>query len=174
MAKHPPDPPPTINTKPPSVGGIDSPAKGQDPSTIAGENPISKSSTTMNDIEEVNTMDWDSDDVTVPIPSEKQIQIAQTNLAKETPVAKFKGESPEPKAPTRNPYAAGSRINRLIPISVFVTIIIHPKITHSKIDTMKKHKSFPATKLLANLPLPKALTLTKISFVQSMLLFPVF
>jgi hypothetical protein len=70
-AKHPPDPPPPINTKPPSVGGIDSPAKGQDPSTTAGENPISKSSSTMNDIEEVNTMDWDSDDVTVPIPSEK-------------------------------------------------------------------------------------------------------
>ena len=90
----------------------------------------------MNDIEEVNTMDWDSDDVTVPIPSEKQIQIAQTNLAKETPVAKSKGESPEPKAPTHNPYAAGSRINRLIPISVFVTITVHPEITESKIDGM--------------------------------------
>jgi hypothetical protein len=90
----------------------------------------------MNDIEEVNTMDWDSDDVTVPIPSEKQIQIAQTNLAKETSVAKSMGESPAPKAPTRNPYAAGSRINRLIPISVFVTIIVHPKITESKVDRM--------------------------------------
>jgi hypothetical protein len=90
----------------------------------------------MNDIEEVNTMGWDSDDVTVPILSEKQIQSAQTNLAKETPVTKSKGESPEPKAPTRNPYAAGSPINCLISISVFVTIIVHPEITESKIDGM--------------------------------------
>jgi hypothetical protein len=59
-AKRPRDPPPPINTKSPSVGGIDSLAKGQDPSTImAGENPISRSPNTRNDIEEV-TMDWDS------------------------------------------------------------------------------------------------------------------
>jgi hypothetical protein len=135
-AKQPPDPPPPINTKSSSVGGIDSRAKGQDPSTTAGENPISKSSTARNDIEEVNTMDWDSDDVTVLIPSEEQIQIPQTNLAKETSVAKSMGESPAPKAPTHNPYAAGSRINRLTPISVFVTIIVHPEITESKIDGM--------------------------------------
>ena len=71
MAKQPPDPPPPINTKPPSVGGIDSLAKGQDPPTTAGENPISKSSTARNDIKEVSTMDWDSDDVMVPILSEE-------------------------------------------------------------------------------------------------------
>ena len=81
-------------------------------------------------------MDWDSDDVTVPIPSEEQIQIAQTNLAKETSAAKSTGESPASKTPIRNPYAAGSRINRLIPVSVFVTIVVHPEITESKIDGM--------------------------------------
>jgi hypothetical protein len=81
-------------------------------------------------------MDWDSDDVAVPILSEEQIQIAQTNLAKETSVAKSNGESPASKTPTRNPYAAGSRINRLIPISVFVTIVVHPEIIEFKIDGM--------------------------------------
>ena len=90
----------------------------------------------MNDIEEVNTMDSDSDEVSVPIPSERQIQIAQTNLAKETSAAKLTGESPASKTPIYNPYAAGSRINRLIPISVFITIVVHPEITESKIDEM--------------------------------------
>jgi hypothetical protein len=127
-ANRPPDPPPPINSTSPSVGGIDSLEKGQDPSIIAGENPISKPSIATNDIEEVNMMDWDSDDVTVLIPSEEQIQIAQTNLAKETSAAKSTGESPASKAPICNPYAAGSCINRLIPISVFITIIVHPEI----------------------------------------------
>ena len=85
-------------------------------------------------------MDWDSDKVTVPIPSENQIQIAQINLAKETSAVKSTSESPASKTPTRNPYAAAgsriNRINRLIPISVFVTIVVHPEITESKIDGM--------------------------------------
>ena len=127
---------PTNHHHVPLSRGIDSPEKGQDPSTIAGENPSSKSSIVTNDIEEINTMDWDSVEVTVPIPSEKQIQIAQTNLAKETSAAKSTGESPASKTPIHNPYAAGSRINRLIPISVFVIIVVHPEITKSKIDGM--------------------------------------
>ena len=124
------------NPKSPSGGGIDSLAKGQDLSSMAGENPISKSSNTRNDIEEVNTMDWDSEDVTVPTSLDEQTQPTQTNPAKETSVAKSTGEPPASKTPTRNPYAAGSHINRLTPTSVFVTFEVLPQLSESKIDGM--------------------------------------
>ena len=131
-ANRPPDPPPPINSTSPSVGGIDSLEKGQDP--IAGETPISKSSIATNDIEEVNTMDWDSEDKTVPIPLDEHTQPAKINVDKETSVAMPTGESPASKTPPRNPHAARSRINRLTPISVFVTIEVLLDITDSKID----------------------------------------
>ena len=140
----PPDPPPPlINTMLPSVGGIDSLAKGQDPPTIAGENPICKTSNTRNDIEDVNTMDWDSEVETVPIPLDEQTKPVKTNLDKETSVAMSTSESPASKTPPHNPYAAGSRINRLTSISVFVTIEVLPETTESKIDGMLR-KSFAA------------------------------
>jgi hypothetical protein len=101
---------------------------------MAGENPISKTSNTRNAIEDVNTMDWDSEDKTVPIPLDEHTQPAKINVDKETSVAMPTGESPASKTPPRNPHAARSRINRLTPISVFVTIEVLLDITDSKID----------------------------------------
>jgi hypothetical protein len=88
-------------------------------------------------------LDWDSEDETVPTPLDKHTQPAKINLDKETSVAIPTGESPASKTPPRNPYAAGSRINCLTPISVFVTIESLPEITDSKIDGMLR-ESFAA------------------------------
>ena len=87
-------------------------------------------------------MDWDSEDETVPTPLDKHTQPAKINLDKKTSVAAATGESPAYKTP-RNPYAAGSRINRLTPISLFATIEVLPEITDSKVDGMLR-ESFAA------------------------------
>jgi hypothetical protein len=102
----------------------------------------SKISKTLNDIEDINTMDWDTEVEIVPTPPAEQTQPAKINLEKETSAAAATGKSPAYKTP-RNPYAAGSRINRLAPISVFATIEVIPEITDSKIDQMLR-ESFVA------------------------------